>query len=522
LSLGKEYEGASIAREQLFRHGDDNVEESDDSDDPFAKAGAVEDDESDTMEGDEEDFVDPDKIDLDAQLEEDGEIDSDDAFGEGEEEAFKHFKFRASKSRKQTPSEDETEGLDDGTVGGVSIDEKDSAQVSEDDAEEDEIEAEIEGYSDEDSSEESFTEDDEFNAFDDEEEDGTASEVSMPKDNTRAGLAALMADQHSTVATMSQAIREDVTKGNAVKTQRSTFDSLLNTRIRLQKALVASNSIIYADTPAPTFPSDQAVIEAAESAALQLFNSLSALRACLPSTSSSKKRQFSATLSTSSEEIRDHLSSLDKVSSLRTRPNLAKWATKTQEVAAVPKQNKFSQASIQPLTSVLDTQLSGPNLSRLVSRTRTPRNCAPLQSESGVEEDPKIYDDADWYSLLLRDLVDSRIASSSGADRAALATTTLNGPTAQAVSALRKESKQHRKGVDVKASKGRKMRYTVHEKLQNFMAPEDKGLWEGRQADELFAGLLGRKVKGGLGEAVEEESDEDEAVVKGLRLFGGA
>ena len=51
-----------------------------------------------------------------------------------------------------------------------------------------------------------------------------------------------------------------------------------------------------------------------------------------------------------------------------------------------------------------------------------------------------------------------------------------------------------KKSVDTKASKGRKMRYTVHEKLQNFMAPEDLGSWGERQRAELFGSLFGRKV----------------------------
>jgi protein AATF/BFR2 len=52
------------------------------------------------------------------------------------------------------------------------------------------------------------------------------------------------------------------------------------------------------------------------------------------------------------------------------------------------------------------------------------------------------------------------------------------------------------------------MRYTVHEKLQNFTAPEDRGTWGERAADELFGSLFGRRM--GLGEDVEEEEVEGE------------
>ena len=82
-----------------------------------------------------------------------------------------------------------------------------------------------------------------------------------------------------------------------------------------------------------------------------------------------------------------------------------------------------------------------------------------------------------------------------------------------------KEAKP-RKTVDTKASKGRKMRYTVHEKLQNFMAPEDRGGWEGDAIDRLFGTLLGQKMT--LGEEDMAGSVEEDGVgaeEEGLMLF---
>jgi len=64
------------------------------------------------------------------------------------------------------------------------------------------------------------------------------------------------------------------------------------------------------------------------------------------------------------------------------------------------------------------------------------------------------------------------------------------------------------------------MRYTVHEKLQNFMAVEDRGTWAERAADELFGSLFGARM--GLGEDDEEEvqeEQEDEGEEAGLMMF---
>jgi len=50
-----------------------------------------------------------------------------------------------------------------------------------------------------------------------------------------------------------------------------------------------------------------------------------------------------------------------------------------------------------------------------------------------------------------------------------------------------------KKVVDTKASKGRKLRYEVHEKIKNFMVPVlNRGTWHEEQIDELFASLLGK------------------------------
>ncbi|TQS32352.1 hypothetical protein Golomagni_07332, partial [Golovinomyces magnicellulatus] len=64
---------------------------------------------------------------------------------------------------------------------------------------------------------------------------------------------------------------------------------------------------------------------------------------------------------------------------------------------------------------------------------------------------------------------------------------------------------------------GRKMRFTVHEKLQNFMPPEDRRTWETDAIDRFFGTLFGRKL-----ELNEDESDDEAAqqVDEDFRMFG--
>ena len=78
--------------------------------------------------------------------------------------------------------------------------------------------------------------------------------------------------------------------------------------------------------------------------------------------------------------------------------------------------------------------------------------------------------------------------------------------------------------VGPQASKGRKMRYNVHEKLQNFAARETEpgvGWWGERRVDELFGSLLGKRIRGGLEERTGSGSDGEgeDLGESGLRLF---
>ena len=64
--------------------------------------------------------------------------------------------------------------------------------------------------------------------------------------------------------------------------------------------------------------------------------------------------------------------------------------------------------------------------------------------------------------------------------------------------------------VDTKASKGRRLRYGVHEKLMDFMAPVGEkvlGWWEERQVGELFASLLGRRGEDERGEEMDVDGE---------------
>lgn len=115
----------------------------------------------------------------------------------------------------------------------------------------------------------------------------------------------------------------------------------------------------------------------------------------------------------------------------------------------------------------------------------------PVQGEKDIDQE--VFDDADFYQALLREVVDATSTGNAGV---------LNG-TPSAYAQFNQVSRKKAAGVDPKASKGRRLRFHVHETLQNFMAPVPMQTWEKEQIDELFRGLLGGN------HAVQEEAAEE-------------
>lgn len=142
---------------------------------------------------------------------------------------------------------------------------------------------------------------------------------------------------------------------------------------------------------------------------------------------------------------------------------------------------------------------------------------AAAAKDGMAKEEADVFDDSDFYSALLRELIDSK---------GGLSMTEAEGASASAAwaQAAKRAAKKHR-AVDRKASKGRRLRYDVHEKVENFMPPIPTETWSVEQIDRLVRQLRS-------GQAIQEPQDtkEDgepgmdqvarEVELGGLRLFG--
>lgn len=346
--------------------------------------------------------------------------------------------------------------------------------------------------------------------------EANSSRSSTPPDRDqidREALREMMATSSSSLKqTLTASARADISKGRALKRQRSAFDSLLNTRMKMQKALTASNAISTSSPAAVpangSTPSDNATaIKAAEDAALQLWHGLNDLRSSLQTADNTRFTSPSAP--STAREMWSRMQRNESTMLPQRKATLDKWSRKTAPPAPSTG-SKFSREIQRPLIDVLDAQLQGSNMDRLMTKSQVNRN-----SEATGNEDERVYDDTDFYTGLLRDLVQGRMKGTSGVSAA-----NGNGDV-DLMGELGRGKHKVKKVVDTKASKGRKMRYQVHEKLVSFMAAEDRGKWGQRQREELFTGLLGRRVGLAEDEDLDEKTrDEDELKEDDLRLFG--
>lgn len=357
---------------------------------------------------------------------------------------------------------------------------------------------------------------------------------SQTSTNDRSQLKQLLRNQSATTTSqLAASQRADAAKGAAVRSQQKTFDALLNSRIRLQKGLVALNTLptVAAPSSSDEIAELDEAADAADQAARNLWGQLDALRSALSSTQTGAKRKR-CDASASLQTMWTHMSDLDSSAQKYRRSTMAKWSNKTQPASATVAKTSANRLNLNgtgpsTLLDVLDAQLADSD--RLVKRMRVPRSGAPVQAEAakgargkmdtGDEDearhvDDNIFDDADFYSLQLKELLEQRQQNAPSG-------TTTNG-LSNGVAELdldneyRSAAHKTRKNVDTKASKGRKMRFTVHEKLLNFMVPDNRGSWSDRQATELFTSLFGADP--GMNGAKEEDvagRGEEEV----LRLF---
>lgn len=386
---------------------------------------------------------------------------------------------------------------------------------------------------------------------DSEDKDEAAREEDSNLTHKRSKLKELMSNERQHVVNrLSQSASNDAVKGFAILQQHKLFDSIIDSRMKVQKSLTNSNVLpIEREILQEHFSTKKTnkYLNQALEKCFDLLDSILALRSKLLKkdsvlSSSESARSFNPKKRTLTDYL-EVSGKQDTVLEEYRRSVLSKWSSKIHNAAG---STAISSGKFKAINQSAEQQVIN-NLSdmdRLIKRTKlNRRQVKPLgyeylanksditEQESIHDENPdipneskqtdksdlselaSIFDDEDFYRVLLNDLVDKKIQSSDPA----------SGLTVSLRSV--QQAQKFKKNIDTKASKGRKLRYHIQEQIANFEAPRGGWKWDDNQIDEFFASLLGQKVN--MNEVDEEEdhnNDEDEEIVinsnDSFKLFG--
>ncbi|XKL62585.1 hypothetical protein PGB90_002418 [Kerria lacca] len=172
---------------------------------------------------------------------------------------------------------------------------------------------------------------------------------------------------------------------------------------------------------------------------------------------------------------------------------IQKWNDRTKIASGKFAKSNFSAFDQPILQQIEHIMIDKP---RLIQRTYTKRSQYHIIGENNTDEtedksnkndinsemDKEIFDDDDFYHKLLRDYIEKKTINVT--DPAQL------GKKWIKLQSLRNKLKRK---IDTRRTKGRKIKFDVHTKLINFMAPVVFDRWEDTAINELFSSLFGKK-----------------------------
>ncbi|KAH7554614.1 hypothetical protein JRO89_XS12G0247200 [Xanthoceras sorbifolium] len=318
---------------------------------------------------------------------------------------------------------------------------------------------------------------------------------------------------------------EDVLKGQAVKNQKifncyvllsnhsltsllflfkALWDKTLEFRFLLQKAFSSSNRLAQEPVRSSFSVSDEGVGKAYSdliTSSKKTLDSLLELQEALleknPSIaqaldgnsgqSSMKHSKDSKNLDVEGDDEWLQVSQMHKrIASFRDK-SIDKWQRKTQVTTGAAAIKGKLHAFNQNISEQVAAFMRDP--SRMIKQMQQRRSTVGVfeavhggadntkGEEAHADGDPELLDDSEFYQQLLKEFFETIDPTSSET----------------AFYAIKKLQTKKRKIVDRRASKSRKIRYNVHEKIVNFMAPLPMDLPP--MAPKLFENLFGSKTR---------------------------
>ncbi|XP_044735364.1 protein AATF [Chrysoperla carnea] len=326
-------------------------------------------------------------------------------------------------------------------------------------------------------------------------------------------------------------INSQVQKGQCVKNQLRLWENLLEVRIKLQKCLITANRLPQTDTYTKIKEKSgeefEKLAKETQSNVAKVLDGLLNLQDTLLKKYPETKNLDQKTVEESDEEIPSDDEDEEKIVSeneeetgepitkkVKTLPDyeqtiskrhntyrnyrnnvIRKWNEKTR--ISVSKNLINTNSVINQIEYILKdrekyirkTQLKRSNynivgLKSVKSTGSDDENDETTSRKRTYEEyNAEIYDDDDFYHQLLRELIEYK-------------STNITDPIklSQQWIQLQSMRSKMKRNVDTKATKGRKIRYTVHTKLVNFLAPMDENKWTDHAKTELYNSLFGKNL----------------------------
>lgn len=342
-------------------------------------------------------------------------------------------------------------------------------------------------------------------ATDDEEDDGTG-EHSEWKNDEMEQLEKEYRDLHhqelDTLKNLKHHKDEDLVKGQAVKSQKALWYKILELRFLLQKPFSSSNRlpqesikslfcetdetvrVAYSDLMTSSKETLDSILELQEAL---VANNPSITQATVGSEGSSKDLEVSEHLDDNLDQEWTQISQMHKsIASFRNK-SINKWQRMTQVTTGAAAIKGKLHAFNQDISNQVTAYMRDP--SRMIKQMQLRRSALnifgsvpeadnkPKEVETHSDGDPELLDDSEFYQQLLKEFFETVDPSSSE----------------KALYALKRMQPKKRKIVDRRASKSRKIRYNVHEKIVNFMAPLPANIPP--MAPKLFENLFGLKTQ---------------------------
>ncbi|CAA2947097.1 Apoptosis antagonizing transcription factor transport [Olea europaea subsp. europaea] len=294
---------------------------------------------------------------------------------------------------------------------------------------------------------------------------------------------------------------EDIQKGQAVKNQRALWDKTLEFRFLLQKAFSSSNRLPQEPVRSLFSDSDNGVSEAYSDLITSSKNTLDSileLQQVLvennPSIAQSidanpvKDSQQSVASGNLNGDVDEEWLNISqmhmRMTSFRNK-SIDKWQRKTQvttgAAAIKGKLHAFNQNISEQVAAYMrdpSKMIKGMQQNRLaVAVFGNGPASTNTATQGDTNADPELLDDSDFYQQLLKEFFETIDPASSES----------------AFYAMKRLQTKKRKIVDRRASKSRKIRYHVHEKIVNFMAPRPMNL--SPDASMIFQNLFGLRTQ---------------------------